>query len=229
MYGISRQSVSQTGNVGNHQLICDTFPLKITRKDRVMKEDVHGDKVSVLRIGGQLQRAGRPNANGRIYPTNVLRQAVEEIQEDVNSRRVLGEFDHPPDAKIHLDRVSHLITKLWMEGDTVFGECEVLEHTTHGRQLKALFEANVNIGISSRGVGDMESTIHEGEEYYQVLPGYTFVTFDIVAEPSVYGSYMSVLESKNTFSTGRRNHRKVREEQVVTEMRDFFKKLRGKK
>lgn len=229
MYGISRQSVSQTGNVGNHQLICDTFPLKITRKDRVMAEDVHGNQVPVLRIGGQLQRAGRPNANGRIYPTNVLRQAVEEIQEDVKSRRVLGEFDHPPDAKIHLDRVSHLITKLWMEGDTVFGECEVLEHTTHGRQLKALFEANVNIGISSRGVGDMETTIHEGEEYYQVLPGYTFVTFDIVAEPSVYGSYMSVLESKNTFSTGRRNHRKVREEQVVTEMRDFFRKLRGKK
>lgn len=229
MYGVSRHSVSQTGNVGGHQLICDVFPLKIERKDRIMSEDVHGNKVSALRIGGQLQKAGRPNANGRIYPTNVLRQAVEEIQEDITSRRVLGEFDHPPDAKIHLDRVSHLITKLWMEGDTVYGECEVLENTIHGKQLKALFEANVNVGISSRGVGDMETTIHEGEEYYQVLPGYTFVTFDIVAEPSVYGSYMSVLESKETFSAGRRNHRREREQQVVVEMRDFFKKLRGQK
>ena len=229
MQSISRRSISQSGSVGNYQLICDTFPLKISRKERVMSEDVHGNKVPVLRIGGQLQRAGAPNANGRIYPVNVLRQAVEEIQEDVQSRRVLGEFDHPPDAKIHLDRVSHLITKLWMEGDAVYGECEILEHTTHGRQLKALFEANVNVGISSRGVGDMETTIHEGEEYYQVLPGYTFVTFDIVAEPSVYGSYMSVLESKNNVSSGRRNHRKVREDKVVTEMRDFFKKLRNKR
>lgn len=226
---ISRQTVSQTGNLGNHQLICDSFPLKITRKDRVMIEDVHGNKVPVLRIGGQFQRAGRPNANGRIYPGSVLKQAVAEIQEDVQARRIMGEFDHPPDAKIHLDRVSHLITKIWMEGETVFGECEILEHTTHGRQLKALFEANVNIGISSRGVGDMETTIHEGEEYYQVLPGYTFVTFDIVAEPSVHGSYMSVLESKNKLSPNRRDHRRNREEKVVTEVRDFFKKLRGKR
>lgn len=223
---VSRHSVSQTGQLGGHSLLCDTFPLKVMRKERVMSEDVNGNKVPVLRIGGQFQRAGSPNANGRIYPGAVLHKAVSEIQEDVKARRVLGEYDHPPDAKIHLDRVSHLITKLWMEGDTVFGECEVLEHTTHGRQLKALFEANVNIGISSRGVGDMETTIHEGEEYYQVLPGYTFVTFDIVAEPSVYGSYMSVLESKDVLKNGRRNHRREREKQVVVEMRDFFKKLR---
>jgi hypothetical protein len=114
-----------------------------------------------------------------------------------------------------------------MEGPVVFGECEILENTTHGRQLKALFEANVNIGISSRGVGDMETTIHEGEEYYQVLPGYTFVTFDIVAEPSVHGSYMSVLESKDALLSSRRNHRGKREKQVVNEVRSFFKGLRG--
>lgn len=227
MHIISRQTVSKTGNLGGHQLIRDTFPLQVTRKERIFSEDVHGNKVPTLRIGGQLQKAGNPNANGRIYPANVLRQAVEEIQEDIRARRVLGEFDHPVDAKIHLDRVSHLITKLWMEGDTVFGECEVLESTTYGSQLKALFEANVNIGISSRGVGDMETTIHEGEEYYQVLPGYTFVTFDMVAEPSVHGSYMSVLESKDNISAGRRNYRQEREKQVVVEMRNFFKKLRG--
>jgi len=223
---ISRHSVSQTGHLGGHALIQDSFPLTVTRKERVMTEDAHGNNVPVLRIGGQFQKAGSPNANGRIYPQSILHKAVSEIQEDVKARRVLGEYDHPPDAKIHLDRVSHLITKLWMEGDTVFGECEILENTTHGHQLKALFEANVNIGISSRGVGDMETTIHEGEEYYQVLPGYTFVTFDIVAEPSVYGSYMSVLESKDRLKTGRRDHRRNNEEKAINEMRDYFKQLR---
>ena len=225
---ITRQTVSQNGYIGQHQLICDSFPLKVMRKERTMSEDVHGNKVPVLRIGGQFQAATRPNANGRIYPTNVLKQAVNEIQEDIKARRIMGEYDHPPDAKIHLDRVSHLITKLWMEGDTVLGECEILENTTHGGQLKALFEANVNVGISSRGVGDMETTLHEGEEYYKVLPGYTFVTFDIVAEPSVHGSYMSVVESKNRLFKGVRNHRRDREKQIVIEMRDFFNKLRGK-
>ena len=223
---MDRYAVSQTGNIGNHRLICDTFPLKVTRKDRVMAEDVHGNQVPVLRIGGQFQRAGHPNANGRIYPDSVLRSAVQNLQEDVRARRVLGEFDHPPDAKIHLDRVSHLITKIWMEGDTVFGECEILEHTTHGRQLKALFEANINIGISSRGVGDMETTIHEGEEYYQVMPGYSFVTFDIVAEPSVHGSYMSMLEGKDRAAPKRKNHRKEREQKTISEVANFFKHLR---
>ena len=229
MHLISRHSVSQTGQLGGHTLLCDSFPLKILKKERVMSEDINGKKVPVLRIGGQFQVAGLPNANGRIYPASVLSKAVSEIQEDIMARRVLGEYDHPPDAKIHLDRVSHLITKLWMEGNTVFGECEVLENTTHGHQLKALFEAGVNIGISSRGVGDMETTIHEGEEYYQVMDGYTFVTFDIVAEPSVYGSYMSVVESKDPLKSGRRNLRRDRENKAAAEMRDFFKKLRGGK
>jgi hypothetical protein len=188
-----------------------------------MSEDLHGNKSPVLRIGGQFQRARDPNANGRIYPASVLSSAVKDLQEDIQARRVLGEFDHPPDAKIHLDRVSHLITKLWMEGDAVFGECEVLENTLHGAQLKALLESNVNIGISSRGVGDMETTVYEGEEYYKVLPGYSFVTFDIVAEPSVSGSYMSVMENKNNL---RRNRRGDHERKIMVEVRDFLKGLR---
>jgi hypothetical protein len=204
-------------------LIQDTFPLKIMRSERIMSEDINGNKVPRLRIGGQFQKASSPNANGRIYPANVLNAAVEDLQEHIKSRRILGEFDHPPDAKIHLDRVSHLITKLWMEGDTVFGECEVLENTQHGSQLKALLESNVNIGISSRGVGDMEATIYEGEEYYQVLPGYSFVTFDIVAEPSVHGSYMSVLESKDNLR--KRNRRGDYELKTVAEVRNILKGL----
>ncbi len=228
---ISRSSIANTGNTGSRQMLCDTFPLKIMRQDRVMSESITGEKVPVLRIGGQFQHAGRPNANGRIYPSNVLRKAIQDIQEDIKGRKVLGEFDHPPDAKIHLDRVSHLITKLWMEGDIVFGECEVLEKTQHGSQLQALLESNINIGISSRGVGDMETTIYEGEEYYQVMPGYGFVTFDIVAEPSVHGSYMSVLENRDRLLQKQVEDARVSsEDRFVIGVRDFFQKLRaGKK
>jgi hypothetical protein len=191
---ISRQSIMKTGNIGRHTLFQDSMPLKLIKP--LISEDVKGVG-RVLRLGGQFQYADRPNANGRIYPKEILEHAVTEIQSDLKSRRVMGEFDHPPDAKIHLDRVSHILTDLKMKGSEVIGELEVLEKTPMGSIAKALIESKVQLGISSRGVGDMETTIHEGNEFYKVLPGFTFVTFDIVAEPSVQGSYLNINESRD--------------------------------
>jgi hypothetical protein len=229
MQMITRSLVTRTGELGSHQLLQDSAPLQIVKKDRVMIEDVHGVKVPVMRLAGRFQYAGRPNSNGRIYENEILRHAVKEIQEDIASRRVLGEFDHPPDAKIHLDRVSHLLTKLWMEGNEVIGELEILEKTPCGGILKSLVESGVNIGISSRGVGDMESAVIEDKEYYKVLPGFTFVTFDIVAEPSVQGSYLSVMESRNrllkTQKQSEAYHGKERD--IVKEVHNFLNDLKG--
>jgi hypothetical protein len=184
----------------------------------------------VMKLGGQFQYADRPNANGRIYPYDILEHAVKEIQEDIKSRRVLGEFDHPPDAKIHLDRVSHLLTRLWFEGRTaVFGELEVLEKTPMGAIAKTLIESKVQLGISSRGVGDMETTIHEGKECYQVLPGFTFVTFDIVAEPSVQGSYLSIRENRDRVLRRLKQHapKNIREEAEKQIVKQFAAMLAG--
>ena len=193
---ISRSIVSKTGQVGPHQLLQDSVPLKLVKAETVMLEDANG-KRPVMRLNGRFQFGGKPNSNGRIYGPDILNHAVSEMQDDVSSRRVLGEFDHPADAKIHLDRVSHLITKIWMEGNEVLGELEILDKTPCGLILKGLVESGVCIGISSRGVGDMEPTMMEGQEYFKVLPGFTFVTFDIVAEPSVQGSFLSVMESRD--------------------------------
>ncbi len=221
---ITRSSISQTGVLGGHQLFQDSMPLKIIHKKSVMVEDANGKKSPVLRIGGQFQVADEPNANGRIYPYGVLKNAVNEIQEDLKARRVMGEYDHPPDAKIHLDRVCILLTKLWMEGKKVFGEAEILAKTPFGAQLMALTESNVCYGISSRGVGDMETMIREGQEYYKVLDGYTFITFDIVAEPSVHGSYMSIKESRERARGQVQVSRKQKEAALIAE---FQRRLRG--
>ena len=196
---INRSVVAKTGNLGEHRLIQDTIPLILTRKPTMVTESIDGNKRQVLRMGGRFQFGGKPNANNRIYDTPILRTAVGEIQEDIEGRRVLGELDHPADAKIHLDRVSHLVTKLYMEGDEVFGEIEILGGTPMGDILKALTNNGVTIGISSRGVGDMDTVTESGQEFLEVLPGYTFVTFDVVAEPSVEGSYLNVMESRDRF------------------------------
>lgn len=225
---ISRSSVARTGQLGQHKLLQDSAPLQIIKKQSVMVEDINGKKVPVLRLAGRFQYAGRPNSNGRIYEGEVLRHAISEIQEDVKSRRILGEFDHPPDAKIHLDRVSHLLTKLWMEGNEVLGEIEVLEKTPMGAILKGLVESGVTVGISSRGVGDMEPVMQEGHEYYKVMPGFTFVTFDVVAEPSVQGSFLNVMESRDRLLKDKRVAEtfKNKERGIITEVHNFLNGLK---
>lgn len=99
------------------------------------------------------------------------------------------------DAKVHLDRVSHLITKVWMEGKDVWGEAEVLDKLHYGSELRGLIESGVRPGISSRGVGDMEVRESNGQELYYVMPGYSLVTWDVVAEPSVKKAYLNIAES----------------------------------
>lgn len=223
---INRSTVAQTGSLDGHALIVDTCPLKLVKPPESIVLESAGQKRKVTRLHGQFQKADSPNQNGRIYEYSTLKHAVESIQEDIKARKVMGEFDHPQDAKIHLDRVSHLITKLWMEGKTVYGELEILSETTYGKQLLALINAGVTVGISSRGVGDMETIMKEGNEYQRVMPGYSFVTFDAVGEPSVHNSYLSVMESKqNKAKLQKINERKKTEARILREMQNYlFKK-----
>lgn len=183
-------------------LIQDVRPLIVEDVQKVLTEMVDpkdGKKktATAMRVTGIFQEADSLNANSRMYPLEILSEAVNRIRPMVEARKVMGEFDHPPDAKIHLDRVSHLITKLWMDGKRCFGTAEILEHVPYGQQLKGLIEQNVIIGVSSRGVGDMESFVTEGKSCFKVLPGYGIVTFDAVAEPSVQSSELSMMESIN--------------------------------
>jgi len=183
----------------SHPCIVDSRPLEVLDIQNVISESIQNGKkkqMSVMRVTGVFQEAETPNANSRIYPKNVLEHAVASLQNDLNARRVLGEFDHPSDAKLHLDRVSHLITKLWVDNNRVLGEAEILEFTTYGQQLKGLLMQGVTVGVSSRGVGDMESVTMEGKQYFKVLDGYNLITFDAVAEPSVSGTDLSVMESR---------------------------------
>lgn len=218
---MNRGTLTQTGELWGKSLIVDSYPMKLLRNE-VVSESIGGKKVNILKFGGRFQYADKPNENGRVYPFNVLKEAVSAIQEDVKSRAVMGELDHPSDAKLHLDRISHVVTKLWMEGKEVFGECEVLAETTCGRQLKSLLNSGVRIGISSRGVGDMETTMREGKELYTVLPGFMLVTWDIVGTPSVAGSYMSIKESVEKQKNKIIDVKKMNERAILEEIKKLF-------
>lgn len=170
-----------------------TLPL-LESKGKVTNEDKDWP---VLRCTGVFQRSDEKNANGRIYPHSVLTDAVKRLNKVLEERHgIMGEFDHPPDAKIHLDRVSHLITKLYMDGKTVVGELESIndDRCPCGAMLSCYLDRGIQIGISSRGVGDMELVRVQNEDAYKVQPGFELITFDAVAEPSVSGTQLEISE-----------------------------------
>ncbi len=227
--GINRSIIAETGEIPvGLRLIQDTFSFEVLDKKNTVTEDVNGREVPVMRVTGLFQKGDSQNANGRIYPTSeVLGPAVRSIQEDISGRSVVGEFDHPSDAKIHLDRVSHLITKIWMEGKKVYGEAEILHRLPCGAALRGLFEHKVRVGISSRGVGDMEVVEQGGQEVYRVMPGYAFVTWDAVAEPSVNGAILNIQESMNRRLRPLRQERRkfspeTYDKMLVAEINSFF-------
>lgn len=162
-------------------------------------EELNEDGVpKKLKIKGRFGLAGAANGNRRIYPENVLGEAVNRVQSMVSEKRMLGELDHPADAKIHLDKVSHVITKLEMrQNGEVYGEAEVLP-TAQGKILESLLKSGVKLGISSRGFG---STRDSSNGLQEVQGDYRLVTFDIVSDPSAPGAFPNpVYESKENIS-----------------------------
>jgi hypothetical protein len=213
---VDREIIYQTGKVPEgFKLFQDDHPLEVmdVKRGTIILEDKDGKSIEkpVLKVTGVFQRANEKNANGRIYPKEVLEAAVKSIQPAVKSRRVMGEFDHPPDAKIHMERVSHLITNLWMDKDVVYGEAEVIDDPRMpcGGMLACLLERKVQVGVSSRGVGDMDLVVKEGEEAYEVQDGYSIVTFDAVAEPSVTDTQLKIM--KESLNRRRRDPKLLRE------------------
>jgi len=135
---------------------------------------------------GVCQRAGTKNGNGRIYRKETLEREVNNYQKAIKERRSLGELDHPDDSVINLKNASHLVGKMWWDGENVMGKIEILD-TPSGRILKDLIKAGVKLGISSRGLG----TVKESQGYVMVEDDFQLICFDIVSEPSTPGAYLA--------------------------------------
>jgi hypothetical protein len=136
-------------------------------------------------LTGKLQQANTQNGNGRIYPYEVLVREIENYTKLVKENRALGELDHPDDSVINLKNASHLVTSIWMEGDTVMGKVKVLD-TPSGKVLKSLVESGVKLGISSRGMGSVEN--RNGQTIVQ--DDFQLICFDFVSEPSTPEAFM---------------------------------------
>jgi hypothetical protein len=140
-----------------------------------------------LYLSGRFQTCEMKNGNGRIYPCSVLKREISNYQKVIQDNRALGELDHPDDSVINLRNTSHIVTDMWWEGKDVMGKLKVLD-TPSGRILKDLINANVKLGISSRGLGTVKESAR-GETLVQ--EDFELICFDIVSEPSTPNAYIS--------------------------------------
>ena len=170
------------------QLIVDYLPFEI--RPEQINESIKENNGRLI-VRGVLQRAEAKNQNGRIYPREILEREAKKYQKEfISQRRAMGELDHPDSSVVNLQNVSHNVKDMHFEGDNLLGTVEVLS-TPAGNILKELFKSGIKLGISSRGMGSVE-TVNEddGNQVTQVQPDFELIAFDFVSNPSTHGAFM---------------------------------------
>ena len=138
-------------------------------------------------IEGVFAQAEQKNRNGRVYPKQIMESAVDKyVTEQVAQKRSVGELNHPEGPTVNLDKVSHLITKLEWNGNDVIGKAQILD-TPMGQIVKGLLEGGVQLGVSTRGMGSLES---KGGANY-VRDDFILNTVDIVQDPSAPAAFVN--------------------------------------
>jgi hypothetical protein len=194
----------------------------------VLSEDTSDGKGKSLYMKGIFIEGGVKNANQRVYPVSEIANAVGTINEQIKGGySVLGEVDHPDDLKINLDRVSHMIEQMWMDGPCGYGKLKILP-TSMGKLVEAMITSGVKLGVSSRGSGNVnESSGHVSD--------FEIITVDIVAQPSaphaypkaIYESLMNVKGGHRVYEmAGDAIHDQRVQQHLVKAMTRFIKELK---
>ena len=179
-----------------------------------------------LYMKGIFIQGGVKNHNERVYPVQEIRKAVDTINDQLTEgMSILGECDHPEELTINLDRVSHMITQMWVDGNNGMGKLKILD-TPKGQIIRTLIEADAKLGVSSRGVGNVDD---RGE-----VSQFEIITVDIVARTSAPNAYPKpVYESLNsrrgkiiTDLAEAVRHDKKAQKYLTEELVDWINKLR---
>ena len=156
------------------------------RAEVLLEEAPDGSGAKTMKLKGICIEGGVKNANERVYPVHEIAKAVDTVNEQIKTgHSVLGEVDHPDDLKINLDRVSHMIEKMWMDGPAGYGTLKILP-TPMGELVKTMLQSGVKLGVSSRGSGNVDD--RNGH-----VSDFEIVTVDVVAQPSAPNAYPTAI------------------------------------
>jgi hypothetical protein len=160
-----------------------------TAKMLVEAEDA-GAAGKNLYMRGIFVQGGVKNHNQRIYPINEIKKAVEDVNQQIKEGNTIwGEGDHPSELNINIDRISHMITEMYMDGPNGCGRLKIVP-TPMGNIVKTLLESGGKLGVSSRGSGNVNES---GD-----VSDFEMVTVDIVCRPSAPQAYpVPVYEAYN--------------------------------
>ena len=157
----------------------------------LVTEEVNGERQ--YHIDGIFMQAEQKNRNGRVYPSKVLMNEVKRYNNEyVKSSRAMGELGHPEGPQLNLERVSHLIKELRIDGNDVYGKAKILD-TPYGKIVKNLIGEGVKIGVSSRGMGSLK----QRDGINEVQDDFSLAAVDIVADPSAPNAFVQgIMEGK---------------------------------
>jgi hypothetical protein len=167
-------------------------------------------------IEGTFMQAEVPNRNGRIYPNEVLMSEVARYNtERILSKTSLGELGHPEGPQINMDRVSHMITELRVDGDNVWGRAKIMD-TPFGKIVKTFIDEGVKLGVSSRGLGSLRPK----GDIMEVQGDFWLSTIDIVSDPSAPEAFVNgIMENKEwVFVDGR-----IKEKDIEAARKEIIK------
>jgi hypothetical protein len=170
----------------------------------VLESEEGSDGKKSLHLNGICIQGDIRNQNQRVYSSQEIGKAVKTLNEQISGGySVLGEVDHPQDLKINLDRVSHMITKMWMDGPNGYGKLKILP-TPMGQLIETMLTSGVKLGVSSRGSGEVDQTGN--------VQGFEIITVDIVAQPSAPGAYPTPVYEHLMNQSGGYNALKIAQE-----------------
>lgn len=166
------------------------------------------------------------NQNGRVYPKEEIRNAVESVRQRLSKgETVLGELDHPEELQINLDRVSHIITDMHCDNADGMGKLKIID-TPMGNIARSLLKAGAKLGVSSRGSGNVNESGRVSD--------FDIVTVDIVAQPSapdaypktIYESLFNMRGGEVLFNTASAvTHDKSAERHLMNQITNFINEL----
>lgn len=202
---------------------------------QVLTEDKNGQKNYYIK--GVFMESDTKNRNGRVYPNAIMEKEIGRYNSDyVKQNRAMGELGHPEGPTVNLERVSHIIKNLSVDGKQIIGEAKIMD-TPYGKIVKNLIDEGAKLGVSSRGMGSLK----EQDGVNVVQEDFMLAAVDVVADPSAPNAFVNgIMEGKEwIWDNGVlkpvviENYKKVvkntpsrkLEEQAIRLFRDFISKL----